>query len=162
MEPLCNVPPCDIFTWSIYSIKSPTSWNHKYILFTPSTITTQSVVTKHIIIMDPVVRTHPCGARRGCGEDTVIWSRGDGEVWRAGWWWPVLSADNGPTTCHHHQLGSSSSHNKHGTQSTFIRKHFWINMAFDLRKKGAVKRIVFLCDRLKMIQIKICAYVMIP
>ena len=147
-------PHVIFFTWSIYSIKSPTSWNHKNILFTPSTITTQSYVTKHIIIMDPVVRTHPCGARRGCGEDTVIWSRGDGEVWRgwcdgAGLVETRAGADNGPTTCHHRQLGSSTSHNKHGTQSTFIRKHFKINTAFDQRKKGVCSVLIIEVTTLK-------------
>ena len=153
MEPLCNVPPCDIFTWSIYSIKSPTSWNHKYILFTPSIHHPVSCNKTHYYYGPSGSDTSVwCAAR-------LWWGHGHLEPWR--WrrveglvrgWLVVTSADNGPTTCHH-QLGSSSSHNKHGTQSTFIRKHFWINMAFDLRKKGAVKRIVFWSDRLKMTEI---------
>ena len=58
-------------------------------------------------------------------------------------------ADNGPTTCHHRQLGSSTSHNKHGTQSTFIRKHFKINTAFDQRKKGVCSVLIIEVTTLK-------------
>ena len=57
MFPLCYVL---FFTWSIYSIKSPTSWNHKYILFTPS-------------IHHPVICNKTHYYYGPSGSDTSVW-----------------------------------------------------------------------------------------
>ena len=119
--------------------------------------TTQSVVTKHIIIMDPVVRTHPCGARRGCGEDTVIWSRGEGEEWR-GWWAAGGQCWQWPHYLPPPPAGLQQSQQTRDTinfhPQTFLNKH---GLRSD--KKILSKRIVFWIGVTVWIW---CRFVMIP